>query len=561
MQTKKWEDILQFIALFLFIVLLNIYASRYFFRIDLTEEKRFTISAPTKKLLSELDDQVFVEVYLDGELNAGFKRLQNSIRENLDEFVIYSNNKIQYKFVNPDQASSEQDRRAFYQQLMGKGIQPTNLFETVNGKKVEKIIFPSALISYKSKETPVLLLKGNTAATPMEQLNQSIENVEYELINAIKKLTIKQKPSIAIIEGHDELRPIDMADLTTSLDEFYVVDRLNLAENNLDGYDAVMIAQPKKRFSELEKYKLDQYIMKGGKALFFIDAIQMNLDSISKGGAYAFGYDLNLNDMLFKYGIRINLNLVQDTEMGRILVNVGQFGDKPNLRGVPWPYYVIINRFKRMPITKNLNGIYSRFLSTIDTIKTPNVVKTPLLLTNQYSRIRNMPNVVSLEELKTDLKPELFTQSHLPICYLLEGRFTSLYKNRFAPDSAENKTVKQESEPTKIIVFSDGDIPRNEIDRRNGQPLPLGYDPLSQQTFSNKDFVMNALAYLIDEKGVIDSRNKEITLRPLDKFRIQEEKFFWQMLNLVLPIVVIIGFGILRFWWRKKKYEVKEEVE
>lgn len=561
MQTKKWEDVLQCIALFLFIVLLNIYASRYFFRLDLTEEKRFTISAPTKKLLSELDDQVFVEVYLDGELNAGFKRLQTSIRENLDEFVIYSNNKIQYKFVNPDQASNEQDRRAFYQQLVSKGIQPTNLFETVNGKKVEKIIFPSALISYKSKETPVLLLKGNTAATPMEQLNQSIENVEYELINAIKKLTIKQKPSIALIEGHDELRPIDMADLTTSLDEFYVVDRLNLAESNLDGYDAVMIAQPKKRFSELEKYKLDQYIMNGGKALFFIDAIQMNLDSISKGGAYAFGYDLNLNDMLFKYGVRINLNLVQDTEMGRILVNVGQFGDKPNLRGVPWPYYVIINRFKRMPITKNLNGIYSRFISTIDTIKTPNVVKTPLLLTNQYSRVRNMPNVVSLEELKTDLKPELFTQSYLPVCYLLEGRFTSLYKNRFAPDSAENKTVKQESEPTKIIVFSDGDIPRNEIDRRNGQPLPLGYDPLSQQTFSNKDFVMNALAYLIDEKGVIASRNKEITLRPLDKFRVQEEKFFWQVVNLVLPVVVIIGFGMLRFWWRKKKYEVKEKVE
>ncbi|MCU0391373.1 MAG: gliding motility-associated ABC transporter substrate-binding protein GldG [Thermoflexibacter sp.] len=558
MQTKKWENILQFIALFLLIVLLNIYATRYFFRLDLTEEKRFTISEPTKNLLRQLDDQVYIEVYLEGELNAGFKRLQNSIRENLDEFVIYSNNKVQYKFVNPDEASNEQDRNAFYRQLVSKGIQPTNLFETVDGKKVEKIIFPSALISYKNKEAPTLLLKGNTAAAPLEQLNQSVENVEYELINAIKKLTIKQKPSIAIIEGHDELRPIDMADLTTSLDEFYVVDRLNLQESNLDGYDAVIVAQPKKRFAEIEKYKLDQYIMNGGKALFFIDAIQMNLDSISKGGAYAFGYDLNINDMLFKYGIRINLNLIQDTEMGRILVNVGQLGNKPNLRGVPWPYHVIINRFKRMPITKNLNGIYTRFLSTIDTIKTPNVVKTPLLLTNQYSRVRNMPNMVSLEELKTDLRPELFTQSFLPVCYLLEGRFTSLFKNRFAPDSAKNTVVKQESEPTKIIVFSDGDIPRNEIDKRNGQPLPLGYDPLSQQTFSNKDFIMNALAYMIDEKGLIDSRNKEITLRPLDKFRIQEEKLSWQIINLILPIIFIIGFGVLRFWWRKKKYEIKE---
>lgn len=557
MKIKKWEDILQFVAVFLLIVLLNIYAVVYFFRLDLTEEKRYTIAEPTKDILRKLDDQIYVEVYLDGDLNAGFKRLQKAIRETLDEFTVYGGANVQYKFVNPDEASSEEDRNNFYKQLTGKGVQPTNLFDNQNGKKVEKVIFPSALISYKNKETPVLLLKGNVAASPMEQLNQSVENVEYELINAIKKITLSQKPSIAIIEGHDELRPIDIADLTTSLDEFYVVDRVNLQQNNLDGYAAVMIAQPKTRFSELEKYKLDQYIMNGGKALFFIDAIQMNLDSISKGGAYAFGYDLNINDMLFKYGIRINTDLIQDTEMGRIVVNIGKFGDQPNFRPFPWHYYVILNRFKRMPITKNLNGIYTRFLSTMDTIKTPYVKKTPLLLTNQYSRVRRMPNLVRLEEVRTDLDPKLYNRSFLPVCYLLEGKFTSLYKNRFAPDSIENKTVKQESEPTKIIVFSDGDIPRNEIDKRNGQPLPLGYDPLSQQTFSNKDFVMNALAYLIDENGLISSRNKEITLRPLDKFRAQDEKLSWQLINMVLPIAVIIGFGIFRFWWRKRKYENK----
>lgn len=557
MKIKKWEDILQFVAVFLLIVLLNIYAVVYFFRLDLTEEKRYTIAEPTKDILRKLDDQIYVEVYLDGDLNAGFKRLQKAIRETLDEFTVYGGANVQYKFVNPDEASSEEDRNNFYKQLTGKGVQPTNLFDNQNGKKVEKVIFPSALISYKNKETPILLLKGNVAASPMEQLNQSVENVEYELINAIKKITLSQKPSIAIIEGHDELRPIDIADLTTSLDEFYVVDRVNLQQNNLDGYAAVMIAQPKTRFSELEKYKLDQYIMNGGKALFFIDAIQMNLDSISKGGAYAFGYDLNINDMLFKYGIRINTDLIQDTEMGRIVVNIGKFGDQPNFRPFPWHYYVILNRFKRMPITKNLNGIYTRFLSTMDTIKTPYVKKTPLLLTNQYSRVRRMPNLVRLEEVRTDLDPKLYNRSFLPVCYLLEGKFTSLYKNRFAPDSIENKTVKQESEPTKIIVFSDGDIPRNEIDKRNGQPLPLGYDPLSQQTFSNKDFVMNALAYLIDENGLISSRNKEITLRPLDKFRAQDEKLSWQLINMVLPIAVIIGFGIFRFWWRKRKYENK----
>ena len=551
---KKWEDILQFVAVFLGVILLNIYLGNYFFRLDLTEEKRYTISEPTKQQIKDLDDQVYVEVYLEGDLNAGFRRLQKAIRETLDEFKVYGGANIQYKFVNPDEAGSTDDRNNFYKQLIAKGIQPTNLYDNQNGKKVEKIIFPSALISYKNKETPVLLLKGNVAASPMEQLNQSVENVEYELINAIKKVTLKEKPSVAVLEGHDELRPIDLADLTTALDEFYVVDRVNLQKNDLDGYKAIIIAQPKKRFSELEKYKLDQYIMKGGKALFFIDAIQMNLDSIARGGAYAFGYDLNINDMLFKYGIRINLDLLQDTEMGRIVLNIGKFGDQPNFRPFPWHYYVILNKFKRMPITKNLNGIYTRFVSSIDTIKTPNVKKTPLLLTNQYSRIRKMPNMVSLEEVRTDLDPKLYNQSFLPVCYLLEGKFTSLYKNRFAPDSAENKQVKQESEATKIIVFSDGDIPRNEIDRRNGQPLPLGYDPLSQQTFSNKDFVMNALAYLIDENGLIASRNKEITLRPLDKVKIQEEKFTWQAFNMLLPILLVVGFGALRFWWRKKKY-------
>jgi ABC-2 type transport system permease protein len=485
--------------------------------------------------------------------------LQKAIRETLDEFKVYGGTNIEYKFINPDEASSSEDRNNFYNQLIAKGIQPTNLYDNQNGKKVEKIIFPSALISYKSKETPVLLLKGNVAASPMEQLNQSVENVEYELINAIKKVTLKEKPSVAIIEGHDELRPIDIADLTTAMDEYYVVDRVNLQQNNLEGYHAVIIAQPKKRFTELEKYKLDQYIMNGGKALFFIDAIQMNLDSIARGGAYAFGYDLNLSDMLFKYGIRINMDLLQDTEMGRIVLNIGKFGDQPNFRPFPWHYYVILNKFKRMPITKNLNGIYTRFVSSIDTIKGSEVKKTPLLLTNQYSRIRNMPNVVSLEEVRTDLDPKLYNKSFLPVCYLLEGTFTSLYKNRFAPDSAENKQVKQESVSTKVLVFSDGDIPRNEIDRRNGQPLPLGYDPLSQQTFSNKDFVMNALAYLIDENGLIASRNKEITLRPLDKVKIKEEKLTWQVLNMLLPIGLVIGFGALRFWWRRKKYEAKTE--
>ena len=552
---KKLEDILQLIAVVLLLVLLNIHATKFFFRLDLTEEKRYTIADASKKILNSLDDQVYVEVYLDGELNAGFKRLQKAIKETLEEFQIYGGDNVQYKFVNPDAATSEQERTAFYKQLVNKGLQPTNLYETVNGQRKEKLIFPAALITYKNRETPVLLLKGSSAVTPQEQLNQSVENVEFELVSAIKKLSAKQKPSIAIIEGHDELRPQDIGDLTATLDEFYVTERINLQHSNLQGYDAVLIAQPKKRYTELDKYKIDQFIMRGGKALFFLDAIQMNLDSIGIGGAYAFGYDLNLNDMLFKYGVRINQDLIQDTEMGKIVINVGSFGNRPNLQGLPFPYYVLINSFKKMPITKNLNSVQTKFVSSIDTVKAEGkVTKTPLMRSNQYSFVRPMPNIVSLDEVRND-DVRRYNKRFVPVAYLLEGQFASVFKNRFAPDSADNKTVlQQSSKPTQILVCSDGDLPRNEIDRRTNKPLPLGYEPLSQQTYSNKDFILNTLAYMLDHDGLITARAKEVTLRPLDKIKIREDKLYWQILNIALPLLVVALFGGFRFWWRKKQY-------
>jgi gliding-associated putative ABC transporter substrate-binding component GldG len=554
-QARKWEDILQFVAVALAVVLANILAASYFFRLDLTEERRYTLAEASKATLASLAEPVYVEVYLAGDLNASFQRLQKTVRETLDEFGVYSGQKVTYKLIDPATAKTEAERAAFYRELATKGINPTNLYDNVDGKRTQKIIFPGAVISYGNRETAVQLLKGNKAASPQEQLNQSVEGVEYELITAIKKLTTREKPRVALVGGHDELDGPPIGDLVSALDEFYVTERVDLRGQTLDGVAAALILQPKKPFSEAEKFKLDQFIMGGGKALFFIDKVQMNLDSIGLGGAYAFGYDLNLDDLLFRYGVRANLDLIQDwQQMGQIVLNVGNFGSAPNIRPVPWPYYVLANRFADHPTTRNLNAIYTRFLGTIDTVKAEGVRKTPVLFTNQYTRVRRAPTLVSLDELKADLNPKLYTKSYLPVAYLLEGSLPSLFKNRFVPEGLPAQPIQPQSVPTKVLVCADGDVVRNDLDRRSGQPLPLGFDPLSRQQFSNKEWVLNTLAYMLDEGGLINTRLKEVKLRPLDKVRLQEEAAFWRGLNLLLPLVLVLGFGAFRFWRRKRKY-------
>jgi len=548
---KRKENILQFTALILAVILANLWANTLFFRIDLTEEGRYSIAPTTKNVLKKLEDVVTVQVFLEGDLNADFKRLRNAVQENLDEFRMYGSTNIQYQFINPDEAGSENERKLFYQHLVEKGLQPTNLYDNVDGKKIQKLIFPYALLSYQGRELPVLLLKGNVAASAKEKLNQSIEALEYELISAIKNLTQTQKPAIAFIEGHDELDASQTADLTETLTQSYLVDRINLGETTLDGYDAVVVAQPKKTYSDLEKYRLDQFIMKGGKALFFIDAVQLNLDSIPLGGAYCFGYDLGVDELLFRYGVRVNQDLMQDLLMQQILVNVGKFGNEANLQPIPFPYHILFNKFANHPTVKNLNAISGRLVSTLDTVKADNIKKTPLILGSRYMRVRRMPNLVTFDELKADLDKNMYKQQFLPMLYLLEGKFTSLYKNRVSPDGSQ---VQKESLSTKIIVCSDGDLLRNDINKKTKQPIPLGFDQLRGQTYANKELIQNLLAYVLDEQGIIATRNKEIILRPLDDVRIKEEKMQWQLINIVFPLTLVMIFGLAKYYWRMKKY-------
>ncbi|MCS7017889.1 MAG: gliding motility-associated ABC transporter substrate-binding protein GldG [Cytophagales bacterium] len=557
-QMRKWEDILQWLAVALALLCANLFLSSLFIRFDLTEDKRYSVAPGTRRLLEKLESNIYVEVYLEGELNAGFKRLRAAIRETLEEFNAYSNHKIQFRFINPESATNVEQRNAFHRELVNAGVQPTNLFENVNGKRIQKLIFPGAIVRSGTRQSAVNFLKGNLAASAQERLNQSIEGVEFELASAIKKVTQQQKPRIALIQGHQELNSLPIGDLKTSIDEYFIADEITLhSDSALANYQIAVILQPKRPYTEEEKFRLDQFIMRGGKALFMLDMVQMNLDSIAQGGAYAFGYNLNLDDLLFKYGVRVNMDLAQDLQMGTIVVNVGQFGNAPNLQPVPWPYYVLANQFEKHPITRNLNAIYTKFVSSVDTVKSKGQVrKIPLLMTNQYSRIRRAPTIVSLDELKNDTDPEKFTRSHIPLAYLLEGSFHSLFRNRFAPEGiAPGTKIIQESIPTQIAVIGDGDIAVNELDRRSRQPLPLGFDPITKQTFSNKDLIMNTLLYFTDKEGLLEARLKEVRLRPLDKIRLAEEKQWWQGGNFIMPLLSVSILGGLWYYVRKRRYE------
>ncbi len=559
---KKWEHLLKFGIAAVGLVLLNVIAGSFFFRIDLTEEKRYTITDATKETLENLEDVVYVEVYLEGSFPSGFKRLQNAVRETLEEFRMYGGGNIQYEFIDPSQAASKEAQNEFYINLAEKGIQPTNLFATEDGKKIEKLIFPGAIISYGGEEAAVMLLKGNQAATPEERLNQSIEGVEYELISAIKKLAKVSTRKIALIKGHGELDSLDVAGMTNSLLEFYEVFHVNLPEKpDLKDYDAIIVAKPDTLFSEADKYKIDQFVMGGGKAMFFIESMRVNMDSAGNEGTLAFPYQLNLEDLLFKYGVRVNNNLIQDLNSGAHPVVTGFMGDQPQIRVLPWPYYPIINHFGEHPIVKNLDAVYTRFVSTIDTVKADGIQKTPVFYTSQYSRILAAPVLVSLNSMRKDVVPENFTKGPLPVAYLLSGSFTSLYKNRIVPAPFDKSEFIEQGAESKILVVADGDFVRNEINFQNGSPHKLGYDPYMNVTFANEDLLLNAMSYLLEGEGIITARAKEVKIRPLDKLRVENEELKWQLINLVLPVIVIILYGLARYYYRRAKYARGRESE
>jgi ABC-2 type transport system permease protein len=554
-QSRKNRDLTQYLVLIGFLILLNVVAARFFFRVDLTEDKRYTISPATKNMLRNLDQKVFADVYLEGEFPAGFRRLQTGVRETLDEFRVYAGQNLEYRFIDPGADQDPQKRNAVVMELVKKGLQPTNLVAMEDDKRVEKLIFPAAIVSAKEKELPVMLLKGNQAVSPDERLNQSIEGVEYELASAIQKLTRAERKTIAFLDGYGELSTLEMGDIMASLNQYYEVRRVNLPKKeSLQDYDLVIMARPTQPYSEGDKYKLDQYIMNGGKALFFINAMNIHLDSVRTEGTYAFPYKLNLEDLFFKYGVRFNGDLIQDLNAGTIPMVVGYMGDRPQTQLVNWRFHPLINQFGKHPITRNIDLVATRFVGTIDTVKATGITKIPLLSTSPYTRVLAAPASVNLNEARLDPTPEQFSKGALPVGYLLEGQFQSVFTNRPLPGEQNRASFRAKGDSARIAVFSDGDLIRNEVNPKTNRPMELGLNRYTGAKYANKDLILNTIDYMLDENRLIAARNKEITLRPLDQVKIKEERRQWQFVNLGMPLILLFGFGFVRHVLRKRKY-------
>lgn len=554
---KKRRDILQLLLSIAIIVLLNFVASFFFYRFDLTSDKRYTLSPATKEMLGKLEDIVYFKIYLSGELPAGLDRLKNSTREILNEFRIYSNGNIEYEFINPLENPDKKKQNEIVRQLMQKGLEPTYLEVKVEGGTTQQTIFPCALANYRTQEFPVQLFREQIGIPGELQLNNSIQSLEYELISTIRKLTVKLKSKIAFTEGHGELDSLYVADISKSLSDFYVVKRLQLEGKlknieEINEFKAIIIAKPDSSFSEQNKFIIDQYIMQGGKVLWLLDGVYASMDSLAQSPeTFAISFPLNLENMLFKYGVRVNSNIILDMRSGAIPLMI-----KNNYKMVQWFFFPLLSQANNHPIVNNINLVKGEFVSTLDTVSVTGIKKTALLSTSKYTSVQNSPARIDMRMVFREPDVRFFNLANQPTAYLLEGEFESLYKNHPLPgiDSIPEVKFKDKSPATKMIVAADGDIIKNVVQQSTGRIYPLGYDIYTKQTYGNKNFILNAVNYLCDDTGLLEVRSREIKLRMMDRKKINDEKIKWQAMNTALPILLIIVYGFAQAIIRKRKF-------
>ncbi len=561
--SNKKKNIIQLVVSIATIILAGYISTFFFFRIDMTSEKCYTLNPVTKETLKNLNDIVHIRVYLDGDLPIGFMRMRRELKETLDEFKAYGGNMFHYEFINPSASVNSKDREALYRDLYEKGIEPTNVQESnPKGGSSQRIVFPGAIVSFMGKESPLNLLKNNPNLSGDENINISIQNFEFALMQVIIKLSQTNQPKIAFVHGHDELDEFETGDIVQELASQYEVHRVILGGEvgGLDPYSLVVVAGPKKQIPEADKLVLDQYLMNGGKILWFVDAVNVSIDSLSQGATtLAYPNNTNLEDMLFRYGVRVNPVLIQDMQCAVIPVNVALAGQDPRFSPVPWVYFPLLNAPETHPITRNLNLIRSRFVSPIDTVGgNSNLAKRILLSTSPYSRTLNVPLFINLRQIEQSPLERDFNRSFIPVAALVEGTFNSVFTNR--PLAAFNNgkpfNFKEKSIPTRMLVVANSDIIRNDVSRRTDGAYitPLGYDKYTNQTFGNKEFVVNSVHFLVDETGLMELKNRDFKLRLLDKKKILEERKKWQLINLLIPSLTLIVLGIVWFFIRRYKF-------
>ena len=560
-QQKKFIN-MAFLSSFGVLFALAVFSGSFFTRFDFTKEKRFTISPISRHILDSLPAPVNVTVYLQGDnFPGGIKKLQTGVKDMLSDLQAYSHRKLTFIFLDPLKGLSQEQQKQTYENLASQGVEAQNLSVKTEDGVQQKVMFPFALVTYGDKSIPVKLLEtqSNLNSSYDEQLNNSIQNLEYAFTSAIKKVSHRGKERIGFTEGHKELNDLQLNDGMRSLSDGYLVGRVNLTTipfDSLRKLGLLVIAKPDKAFTELEKFKIDQYVMRGGRVLWAIDQVSAELDSLKGHGGeqLAFNKELNLDDQLFSYGVRLNYDLVADMNCSEIPVATGNIGGQAQIQLLRWLFYPIFIPLSKHPIVKNLDGISSQFASTIDILDIKNVKKTVLLNTSPYNKRIRVPYMMSLKALEQEPKREEFNNPPRITGVLLEGKFVSDFRNRPIPDGLNEKVaIIPESKPTKMVVLSDGDILRNQVGA-DGSPYPLGYDRYTQQTFGNKNLLLNIADYMVDDSGLISLRNKEIQLRLLDKARVRSEKLTWQLVNNVVPIALVLIFAIFQHYIRKRKY-------
>jgi len=549
---KKWL-ITGTVVVFIGILAANWLASNFYLQADLTQEQRYSMAKETKQLLRNVEQPVEVFVFLESDqLPSAFKRLQQETRTLLRQFEQESNGQISFKFEDPIKNLTAEERQNTILELQERGISPTNVRVKTKSGFSENLVFPGALINFGEKQFPVQLLSGQRG---QEDLNRSIELLEYRFANAIAKLQRDNIATVGFLQGHGELSPQQSLDLRQTLGDNFVRSRaIDLTVDTLLPQETplLIVAKPTAAFSEADKFQIDQYIMHGGKVIFAIDAMKMELDSLKTtwgGRNVAVDYPLNLDDQLFKYGLRINKNLVRDLQSKPIPIIVDDTGQSELM---PWTFYPVVSADQQHITTKNVSPISFEFVSSIDTLSIPGINTTVMLESSANTGLVANPVLVDLEELRNPPRQGAFTQQNLPLAVLLEGQFTSLYQYRSAQIDYPLQRQDQSTQ-TSICVISDGDILKNEI-LPNGETLPLGYDRGTGEQFGNKEFMMNLIDYMLDPYHPLQARNKEFQIRLLNQTKVDQQRANWQFMSIALPLILLAVLGVLFHVVRKRRF-------
>jgi len=552
----------------IFILGLLILANLRLFRLDFTAEKRFTLSPSSIRVLEKIDKPLMAEIYLEGEMPVGFRRLKTAIGEKLTDIQQYRKNSIYIRKVDPYKEVSAQDRKAYFDQLFQHGIVPTDLRIKTEQGITTRLVFPSVVLHYGEKSMVLNLLKNDPAQPAEENLNRSIELLEYEFMNAINTLTRDKPIHVAFLEGHQEADSLQLLDFSTALSTGFAVSRVNsdMLLTNPDSIRVLIVANPLSKFQERDKLILDQYLMKGGRMIWLIDPVKVSLDSLSEGmTTLALPVDLNLSDQLYHYGVRLNNDLIQDAECLQIRVNTAPIGASPHYSLAPWYFSPLLHPLQSHPIGKNVNPVSAEFISSIDTVgENPEIHKKILLSSSPFSRKNEAPVLVNLRMIDVVPSRSFFNKSNLITGILLEGKFSSVFKNRMIemPDLPSGFRLIVESKPTQMAIFSDGGLISNKVNRVTKEPktAPLGYDRVSKITFGNRDFFVNLVQYLSDDASLIELRGKSWQLRLLDKVKVNAQSNFYKWFNLLLPLMLILISAVL-FTWRRKRLNEKPHLK